>query len=83
MEDVMKHLSNQTKPAPIVLAICLVSALIWYLMLERKQPMPIALTAPADRRQEMDRLAMEQINGFLREFFLHGGGADRPAARGR
>ncbi len=29
------------------------------------------------------RLAMEQINGFLKEFFLHGGAADRPAARGR
>lgn len=29
------------------------------------------------------RLAMEQINGFLKEFFLHGGGADRPPTRGR
>ena len=29
------------------------------------------------------RLAMEQINGFLKEFFLQGGGANPAAARGR
>ena len=29
------------------------------------------------------RLAMEQINGFLKEFLLHGGGGGRPAGGGR
>ena len=41
------------------------------------------LEDPGQEGLVRSRLAMEQINGFLKEFFLHGGGAGRPAARGR